>query len=91
MQIDNQANNDRRQAHQRIERDQHRAAPAKSADGEQGAKRQADQAGDHQGAQADVQRQPDDFEQVRIHAGNERERELKRVGRLLHNFRDSDN
>ena len=58
QQIDRQADDDRRQAHQGVDKDDGDLAAGKAGEREQGADRHADQRGEQHRAEADDQRQP---------------------------------
>ncbi len=83
-QIDDQADDDRGQAHQGIDADDKRLTATEPPDPERGPDRQADQAGQGDGGETDAQGQHDNLQQVLVGTADETER-LDESGReILH-------
>ena len=76
--IDRKPDDDRRQAHQRVEQDDDALAAGKSRQRDPGAERHADQRGEQHRRQADDQRQPHDGEQRGIAAEHELQARIRR-------------
>ena len=71
--INEHADDHRRQAHQRVQSDDHGAAPAKIRHRQPGAERHAEQRADDERRQAHAQRERDDFQQAMIEAAQKGE------------------
>ena len=84
MQVHDQAHHDRRQTHQSVQNNNRRTAPAKPRDGQQRAKRKADQAGNNNRRQANPQRQGDDLDKITIRAEHQFERQPNCLRKVLH-------
>ena len=68
--IDQQADHHRRQSHQRIQGDDHRAPPGETLDRERRAERQAEKRGERHGSEAHFEAEKDDAPQLEIELEN---------------------
>ena len=84
QQVDEQADDDRRQAHQRVEKRDHDTPARKARDRHGGTERQADAGGERRGGEAHGKREPHDFEQLGVEACDEARSQCDAVGDRLH-------
>jgi hypothetical protein len=84
QQIDEEADDDRRQPEERVrDRDEHSAA-AEAQDGQRRAEGSADQEGEHGRAEADPQREADDLAKLGIEAEQKLDREGEGAADVVH-------
>jgi hypothetical protein len=77
QQVDDQADDDRGQAQERVQRDDRCAPPGKAADRDRGAEGQSHGAGEDRRGEADFQREHDDVPEPRIAAADQAQREAE--------------